>query len=62
MMPSQFVSQFCFNRIHASNLVYNTCWEDPRIDRQAMDLTLRLGAGHYLRGRNALDMRGGRGA
>ncbi|MBX3178190.1 MAG: BtaA family protein [Candidatus Hydrogenedentes bacterium] len=38
-MPSQFVSQFCFNRIHASNLVYNTCWEDPRIDRQALDLT-----------------------
>jgi len=27
-----------FNMIHQNNLVYNTCWEDPRLDRQALDL------------------------
>ena len=27
-----------FNAIHQNNLVYNTCWEDPRIDRQAMQI------------------------
>ncbi|MBO7725317.1 MAG: BtaA family protein [Thermoguttaceae bacterium] len=29
-----------FNLVHRNNLVYNTCWEDPRIDKQA----LRLGS------------------
>jgi S-adenosylmethionine-diacylglycerol 3-amino-3-carboxypropyl transferase len=24
--------------VHANNLVYNTCWEDPRLDRVALDL------------------------
>jgi S-adenosylmethionine-diacylglycerol 3-amino-3-carboxypropyl transferase len=27
-----------FSRIHLNNLVYNTCWEDPRIDRQLMNI------------------------
>ncbi|MCW0218895.1 MAG: BtaA family protein, partial [Prosthecobacter sp.] len=27
-----------FNRVHGGNLVYNTCWEDPRLDRQMLDL------------------------
>ncbi len=27
-----------FNRVHMNNLVYNTCWEDPRIDKQALEL------------------------
>lgn len=27
-----------FNLIHTQNLVYNTCWEDPRIDREALDI------------------------
>lgn len=27
-----------FNRVHGGNLVYNTCWEDPRLDRQMMNL------------------------
>lgn len=27
-----------FNLVHRNNLVYNTCWEDPRLDRVAMDL------------------------
>jgi S-adenosylmethionine-diacylglycerol 3-amino-3-carboxypropyl transferase len=28
-----------FSYVHGHNLVYNTCWEDPRIDRVALDLT-----------------------
>lgn len=28
-----------FNFIHSHNLVYNTCWEDPRLDRAALRLT-----------------------
>lgn len=27
-----------FQRIHTGNLVYNTCWEDPRCDRQLLDI------------------------
>lgn len=27
-----------FGMVHGHNLVYNTCWEDPRIDRAALDL------------------------
>jgi S-adenosylmethionine-diacylglycerol 3-amino-3-carboxypropyl transferase len=27
-----------FSKIHQNNLVYNTCWEDPRIDRQLMNI------------------------
>ena len=25
-----------FNLVHGNNLVYNTCWEDPRLDRVAL--------------------------
>ena len=25
--------------VHQHQLVYNTCWEDPRLDRQALELT-----------------------
>lgn len=32
-------SRRVFNTVHQNNLVYNTCWEDPRLDRVAMDLT-----------------------
>jgi len=28
-----------FNAVHRNNLVYNTCWEDPRLDRVAMNLS-----------------------
>ena len=28
-----------FNFVHGHNLVYNTCWEDPRLDREAMKLS-----------------------
>jgi S-adenosylmethionine-diacylglycerol 3-amino-3-carboxypropyl transferase len=30
--------QAVFNAIYSRNLVYNTCWEDPAIDRQALAL------------------------
>ena len=28
-----------FKLVHGNNLVYNTCWEDPRLDRVALELT-----------------------
>ena len=28
-----------FRFVHGNNLVYNTCWEDPRIDKQVLHLT-----------------------
>src|SRR5271166_4977441 len=27
-----------FERVHGSTLIYNTCWEDPRLDRQLLAL------------------------
>ena len=27
-----------FELVHGHNLVYNTCWEDPRLDRAALEL------------------------
>lgn len=27
-----------FDRVHSSTLIYNTCWEDPRLDRQMLEL------------------------
>ena len=33
------ISMKVFNKVHGNNLVYNTCWEDPRLDKQALDLT-----------------------
>lgn len=41
MNPTQTLNRVrdnVFSQIHTSNLVYNTCWEDPRIDRQLMQL------------------------
>ncbi|MEI7686625.1 MAG: BtaA family protein [Planctomycetota bacterium] len=32
------ISSLCFRWVHQSNLVYNTCWEDPRLDRQALNV------------------------
>src|SRR5690606_10153057 len=34
----QTASQTMFSLVHKNNLIYNTCWEDPRIDREAMNL------------------------
>ena len=30
-------SRRIFNTVHRNNLVYNTCWEDPRLDRIALN-------------------------
>jgi S-adenosylmethionine-diacylglycerol 3-amino-3-carboxypropyl transferase len=38
MHPIDWASGKFFNYVHQNNLIYNTCWEDPRLDRQAMDL------------------------
>lgn len=31
------LKDWMFRQVHHNNLVYNTCWEDPRCDRQLMD-------------------------
>ncbi|WP_437192661.1 DUF3419 family protein [Planctomicrobium sp. SH527] len=38
-MPLERISRTCFNLIHGKNLVYNQCWEDPRLDRVALEIT-----------------------
>lgn len=38
-MPLERLSRTCFKLIHGKNLVYNQCWEDPRLDREALKLT-----------------------
>lgn len=39
MSLSEWVSGKVFRYVHGRNLVYNTCWEDPRLDRVALGLT-----------------------
>ncbi len=39
MLISEWVSGRVFRLVHGNNLVYNTCWEDPRLDRVALELT-----------------------
>jgi S-adenosylmethionine-diacylglycerol 3-amino-3-carboxypropyl transferase len=38
MKLGDWFSRTWFSLIHCHNLVYNTCWEDPRLDRQALNL------------------------
>jgi S-adenosylmethionine-diacylglycerol 3-amino-3-carboxypropyl transferase len=38
MSIETWLSRRIFNLVHRNNLVYNTCWEDPRLDRQALEL------------------------
>jgi S-adenosylmethionine-diacylglycerol 3-amino-3-carboxypropyl transferase len=39
-MPlTQRVSRAVFKMLHGRHLVYNQCWEDPRLDREALQLT-----------------------
>jgi S-adenosylmethionine-diacylglycerol 3-amino-3-carboxypropyl transferase len=38
MVIFDWVSRRVFNTVHRNNLVYNTCWEDPRLDREALRL------------------------
>lgn len=33
------VRDWLFNRVHTSNLVYNTCWEDPSCDRELLSFS-----------------------
>lgn len=33
------IDQRVFDAIYSRSLVYNTCWEDPAVDRQALNLT-----------------------
>jgi S-adenosylmethionine-diacylglycerol 3-amino-3-carboxypropyl transferase len=37
-MAIERLSRAGFNLIHRTRLIYNTCWEDPRLDRVALDL------------------------
>lgn len=32
------VANLLFKNIHSNNLIYNTCWEDPRCDRKLLEL------------------------
>jgi len=33
------IQEALFRSIHGNNLVYNTCWEDPRLDRQVLNFS-----------------------
>ena len=39
MKLSDWASRRFFGFVHGNNLVYNACWEDPRLDRVALGLT-----------------------
>ncbi len=39
MAPLDWFSGRVFNFVHRNNLVYNTCWEDPRLDRVALKVS-----------------------
>lgn len=41
MNVGDWLSGKCFGYVHGRNLVYNTCWEDPRLDREALELSSR---------------------
>lgn len=36
---SEWLSGKVFRYVHGNHLVYNTCWEDPRLDKVALELT-----------------------
>ena len=38
-MVAEQLSKTWFNLVHGRNIVYNQCWEDPRLDRVALELT-----------------------
>jgi len=35
------LSRWAFDLVHRKNLVYNQCWEDPRVDGEALALSSR---------------------
>ncbi len=38
MSLSTWMSSRVFSYMHGNHLIYNTCWEDPRLDRIALDI------------------------
>ena len=38
MKPIQWSSRQLFNYVHSRKIIYNTCWEDPELDRQALNI------------------------
>ncbi len=38
MAVFDWIGRRVFNTVHRNNLVYNACWEDPRLDRIALEL------------------------
>lgn len=38
MSLSEKISSMVFRHVHGNNLVYNICWEDPRLDLQMLNL------------------------
>jgi S-adenosylmethionine-diacylglycerol 3-amino-3-carboxypropyl transferase len=38
MAVKEWISRSVFRTVHGNNLVYNTCWEDPRLDQVALEL------------------------
>ena len=37
MIVADKIRNWVFKQVHVNNLVYNTCWEDPRCDRNLME-------------------------
>ena len=33
-----FIRDIVFKNVHGNNLIYNICWEDPRCDREVMQI------------------------
>lgn len=38
MLVAEKIKNWVFHQVHENNLVYNTCWEDPRCDRNLLKL------------------------
>lgn len=39
MKQTDRLRDWVFQQVHTKNLVYNTCWEDPRCDRELLDIS-----------------------
>ena len=49
-----------FNFVHGNNLVYNTCWEDPRLDRSSHAIVVfRQCVGDHVGGLQRVGLRAG---
>src|SRR6202035_5395519 len=38
LAPRERINNRIFKAVHRRNLIYNTCWEDPALDRVALNL------------------------